>query len=238
MNYQEEIELLIDSQGLIGHSDSLSDLRKSYWTNGNSLLDSYTDLIIRKKLGILTESDTNILKIATWNCWIDYPNKMFDKNPRNPNGEERKDEITHDDILGVSCGSSFCDLPFAKIIKEYGEKNTYFGTWLLSNTKRFYWEAFVKPWHLYIYQINAGERIIPLKLFVIKKYLGTPNINEPSDTKLKWVICQAIQGKYKYLDDHIEYWMRKLNEQGGIKEVFKRYYGDWHPFTKYGEFID
>lgn len=237
LNYTTEMNLLIDSQGLVGKSDTFIDLRKTVWTGGNQLQNSYEDLINKRKFNILTENDKERVKQATWLCWAKHPTQMFNKNPRKDTGEERLDKISHDDILAVSCGSKICGLPFAELIRDYGEKHKYLGTWNLSNTGKVYWDAIVKPYHLYIYQMNANEEIGVIKQFAIKTYLGTPDINDPSGTKIKWTVCQAIRGKYKYLDDHIIYFMRELNKQGGIKEVYKRFYKDWHPFAQYCNFV-
>ena len=239
MTYQSEMELLIDADGLVGLTKDPADLRKTVWTSGNSLLESYTDLIIRKKLNCLTNEDKKRMEAATWKCWNRYPTRMFNKSPTKWNtGEERLDQITHDDVLGVSCGSKECDLIFAQTINAYGEANRYWGSWLLSNTGKAYWDAWVKPWHLAVYKLNAGKTLSPILKSALIWWIGKPEKNNPESNRLKWIVIQAVRGKNKKIDDQIDSFMRELNLMGGIKEQFKQSKGEWHPFAKYGAFVN
>jgi hypothetical protein len=215
-----------DEQGLFGSLPHPS----SHWSGGNQLLETVTALVIAKALGQLQPSDVAKLITTIRSCEAGAQG-IYDKNP--PwNGQRRRDEITHDDMLAVSCGSKILGLPFAGEIRNFGSTHRLLGNWVLSNTGNTYPEAVVRPFHKGIYLANAGERIDNVSLKALRVFM-TMAPDDASGKRLMWLITQAVEGVDPKVQDSIAKWRATIKASGGMKEVFRQFHGPTHVFTRF-----
>ena len=239
MGYREEMEFLIDADGLVGRGPIGTNLRETHRTGGNQLLETFTDLVIRKKLNLLEEKDLYRIQKAVGKCEVQKG--VYDKNPP-LKGERRKDVVAFDDYIGISCGSKISGaLKFHFDISEHGLKTG----WIFNNDADIKFTERSKPWHITVYRLNAGQtEFVWLERFLFEQWLGTEvKYNSTSGIRLRWLVCEAIRSipdevvLHPTFKSTVEAYMRSLNLAGGIKKVFKEYHGESHPFAKYGDFV-
>jgi hypothetical protein len=84
----------------------------------------------------------------------------------------------------------------------------------------------------------AGEKLSCVDVGVLKNAINRSAKSKEQDHKiLAWFIIEALQGRYKELDDARENWWEKLREHyGSIGGVLGEYFyprGYSHPNSKY-----
>lgn len=126
--FEKEIKQWVDIDGLIGNKKN-----PEKWSTGNALLETAFVYKIAKDQKSLRWMLA--LEDAVARCFV---GGMLFKNPG------RKDEITHDDIVGFASVNE----QLADLICQWGERTG----WVLSNTGKDYFTANVKPIHQIYYK--------------------------------------------------------------------------------------
>lgn len=244
-SYSVEIARFLDADGGIGQ------LSESDWkdhihlgatrrTGGNQILQTSLDLIFKYKLKCLSEQDLYRAQKFFKGCQNVNSPGVFDKNPPLPNGERRLDVVAHDDYIALAAASSIVGaFPFHYDIVEHGKKSG----WIFNNSDEVEWTERhgFKPWFTSYYKVIADTKDIgwfPTLLF--RHHMGEAKDCDDSGRQLRWFMCEAIR-RHPIIAPSIrgiaEGFMRSLNLMGGIKKVFERYYGCYHPFARYGVFV-
>lgn len=231
---RDHILSYLDTDNLMGNDQNPKTVR----TGGNELLQTWTAWIIMHKLGILEPQDIETISRATKSCEVPGEVGIYDRNPPLVDGSRRMDEIAHDDICGISMGSSCLSLGFGKDIVKHGKHNW----WVFSNTGKLYFTAIAKPWHRAAYTLAAWEKpgderpgSISLALLAItivsNAIFGKDNA---SGKLLIWVTIQGLKGKSYTIDLVSKFWFKQINKTyGSVREIFKRYHNENHPFALY-----
>lgn len=241
-SYNTEISRFYDADGGVGQMSEAdwkagTHLGATRRTGGNQLLDTYTDLVIKHKLGCLTEQDLYRVQNFTKGCQNGNPKGVYDRSPPHHEQGRRRDVNAHDDYIGIACGSSIVmRLPFHFDIYEHGKSTG----WVFDNGGGIQFTERHKPWFVVAYRLAAGDCDIgwfPTWQFR-NIYMGKADRDSDSGRKLRWLICEMVRKTPCSPDIRgtVEGYMRSLNVLGGIKRVFARYYGAWHPFARYGAF--
>lgn len=207
MSYLEEITKYIDQDGLIGNKPN-----PEKWSNGNPILDTAIATIIPSKV-FLYRFCCNSVGLCS-----SAPG-VFNKNPG------RTDQISHDDMIGAA-------VFYRQSVYQYAMLNG----WVLSNTGEFYWDAWVKPWHRGYYCLLVGRPNLVYNLFLAGMLIvdGLFNTQDSSTKKLNWLIQTQLYGRVWIVDKAIAIWRKYTYKHwGSYKNIFKTYYGENHPFTRY-----
>ena len=228
-SFRDEVFTYLDPDGLIGSLPFSFKVR----TGGNQLLDTFTGFVLLHLAGELGSSDKKLLEYTTRKCEPSGETGIYDKNPPLANGERRLDDITHDDILGVSMGSSILGLPFCYEIAARGHRTG----WILSNNGKNYFTAHAKPWHRAAYLIAADQRPDAwsfLTLIVACIIDGFQAYEDSSSKKLVWLILEATSRKNPIMALVYRFWAYRVRKKlGSLRRIFIIYFGERHPYAKY-----
>lgn len=223
---RDEFLSYLDVHGLVG---SKPNQPQSYWTGGNQLLETYTGLVLMHLAGECEIDDLRRIIATTRACEVKFG--LYDKNPR-VEGRRRVDDITHDDIIGVSMGSSILGLPFAQEIVFFGESNG----WVFNNNQVIF-TSNAKPWHRSAYLIAAGKRpdlwsyVTLLAMCVLNALTA---YDDASGKRLVWLILEATSRKDYMLEIIYRFWKWRVRSvYGSLKRIFIKYHGEDHPYAKY-----
>lgn len=224
MGLKALIEKYIDDDGLVANIPNPVTVR----TGGNQLLETSTLLILLRLSGELGDSDVYKYFRTVRNCEVEPG--LYDKNPPY-NSNRRLDDITHDEIIGISMASSLLKLPFSQEITSYGSRKG----WVFSNNGTQYFTAHAKPWHRAAYLIAAGETpdswsFVTLLLALL---LGALICNgDFSGKRLELIMLEALSKKNGLIDLIYTFWRWRVTKQyGSIKRIFIAYHGENHPFA-------
>lgn len=238
--YKEAIKHYYDLDGLVGDPRyiGLDAVASSRWSGGNQLLETFTDLVIQKKLGCLTQDDLYRVSNAVTMCQPNGQKGIYDKNPPHPEKGRRLDYISWDDIWGVALGSKILGLPFAREILEFMRSHDN----LMLNVPLKWWELHKQvafragPRSRAVYQAAGDGELYSCTLSWIIKANISSEKEECSGRRLVWLLTEALQGMDRDLDETIYDWRAHIkNMYGGIKGVFAIYHGENHPFAKFME---
>ena len=246
--YKREISRFYDADGGVGQMpeadwNNNAHLGHTRRTGGNQILQTSLDLIFRYKMKCLDEQSLYRAQKFFKGCQNVNPKGVFDKNPPLPNGERRLDVVAHDDYIALAAVSSIVGvLPHHFDIVEHGKKSG----WVFNNSgdvafTENHKKLFFGTWFITFYKLVGDSKDVGwFEGFKFRKYIGEAESDDDSGMQLRWLMCQAIR-RYPIVSPTIrgvaEGFMRSLNLLGGIKKVFERYYGIWHPFAKHGDFV-
>jgi hypothetical protein len=100
----------------------------------------------------------------------------------------------------------------------------------MSNTSKFYWTAWAKPWHKAFYQTCADEPISFLQRIILKAFLYADTLSKDnSGHQLVWLMVSALELADQRFNSICKYWRSKVD----MGKVIKEYHGENHPFYKY-----
>lgn len=224
-----------DEDGLLGTSRN-----PTRWSGGNQLLDTAQYYVVLGLCESLTLQDKKNWIQAVRRC--ELAPGVYQKNPGRP------DEITHDDIIGVVCGSLAFKSPFVRFPDEIYERMRSSGG-VLSNQPggKFYFNALVRPWDRIFYRLAQWRcpfvSFTPLfALYVVlHAFLGTKN---ESGRKIMWLRLSAFLLRppmsrfgipplgYTLVKVAAAVWLWRMRSVwGSISQVYAKYYSEYYPVT-------
>lgn len=214
LGFIDDLKPYIDSDGLIGSCPN-----PTPGTNGNPLVSAGVAACIDVTTRPLLYYGVNALSFATVSDGYIFWNKKA----------RSKDQITHDDIIGIVASNNEL-ITFRSDIYKYGIGHH----WIMSNTGKIYWDAISKPWHIAFYKMAANRFTMLKPILFLWLALGLIFKGTASDRQLDWLMIKTIQGKSKLIDLGIKLWRMGLKRTwGDMTRVMTEYYGPFHPFTRY-----
>lgn len=208
MTYEEIIKTYIDPNGLIGAHQY-----PEKWSTGNGILLTTLARIIAP----ISQIQGLLFLLAITQCENPRFSGIFFKN------SGRTDQISHDDMIAAAY---WCSEDVFNRIENHG--------WVLSNTGKFYWDAWVKPWHRAYYLLMAGKshRLYELLLALMLITDGIFNKKDSSGKIVNFLICKCLKNKSKIVDFGIRMWENTtIRRWGSYRDIFKTYFGPNHPFS-------
>jgi hypothetical protein len=233
MSFKEEVlNSYLDEEGLVS-----IDKNPSKWSTGNGLLYTgifYSLLALDNKL---TAEDIARFAVAVNRCWLDRYGFTYEGLlERN---DKREDLEAHDDYIGICAASYLLKTDHAKKIVEYGKQNF----WSYNNVEpgRFV----LRTWHgrffglIGFYKMAANEDPGWLQRKLLKYSItGAAAKNDNSGELilmwLKTLVARQYSDEYKM---EVGFWKSAITARfGSLTNLFSKYFGSNHPFSKYEEF--
>lgn len=227
ITYIEELENWIDEENLVGSSRF-----PKKWSTGNAILETSTaiviDFLLQEKLGELKKRKEVLEKLLNGIKSCQKESGIFDKNPN------RKDEITHDDLIGAAAASDLLDRKIVKNLVKFGEENY----WILSNTGKPYFTAYAKIWHKIFYEICAGKKVSLFEKIILALSLLLPSSS--SGDRLDFIQLAVLQNKSYVFQLAKFFWKIKIRKKyGSISKMLENYYNNKeHIFVIYTKDLD
>jgi hypothetical protein len=225
--YWEAIKDWLDKDNLVG-----SRKFPEPWSTGNGLLETGIALTIGMKLS--GNLDVEVLKRIQSGidaCLVrdekgNIIRGLFNKNPG------RKDEITHDCIIGVVAGSRASGMQFHYDVALFG---TVHG-WEFCNTGRPYFTAYSKPWHVAFYKFAAGVRPAAYEeILLAAQLIFSAFKSNVSGLRLSWLMMSTVSKSSTLMEmvSHLFFWQMKKRFKD-LSGLMQQYYGNAeHPFVQY-----
>jgi hypothetical protein len=145
-------------------------------------------------------------------------------------GPHKPDEPqAHDDYIGL-VAASYASKNFIPAMEIYRRGDRF--DWVYEDSIRTFYGRM--PGFIAHVKLAAG---VNLNLFdQVYFSLALLSFRDESGIQLDWVKVQLYElqpQRYWLIDKAVRYWKRKIKERGGMREVFKVYYGEQHMFTKW-----
>ena len=222
--YSSALDLFVDEDRFIGR-----DIHPTPGTDGNPILTLATALFVKRLRNEFDKED------AAWfaQCVesLSSPHGLWYKKPRT------KDEITHDDLLGIAALAALTNhgkiKDLARDIVYHGESHN----WVLSCTGKYYWDADCKPWHKAFYRMAVGQE---LDLFSVMLMAGSiiidalGDIENASNHRLTWMMLRSIQGRSVIIDWAARIWKKRIfGAYRSAKRILTKFYGESFPIAKF-----
>lgn len=227
MGFMEDLDKYIDSDYLIGSHPNPA----TTGTNGNPLHTLGVAGII---MNIKKERNQNVInKLKEGAVRLRQISGIYNHKARS------FDQVTHDDLIGLTCFALTMELPIHKSIVDFGIRNH----WVMTNTGKWYWDAclWFKPWQVAYYKHSVGYKVNIFERFFygMSLFLGSFFKSGMSNEIINLMMSITDNDRLSKFEQYaVKRMLRKIEKKwNGIGNLFAAYYGSNHPFAVYGNSI-